>query len=301
MKKITIIVTLLMLGFLGWYFLLKSYDYQVTFNTSNPSGVVFNTISAWNFEDTTKKNNVTTYAKIPFSKLRQELSVSDSLINIDWDIVKTSDSITKVIAYVTDKNNSLIQKLKVPFMKTDFVNRSISIVKKIKEKLDAYKDRYKVGTIEISKIPQQYCAYISIESKLSEKANKMMANNSYIISYLEANNIKISGHPFLEVTKWNIIDNTISFNFCFPIPFSKDYKSTNDIKFKTTKEQPALKTVFNGNYRISDCAWFSIIDYAERNDIKIEKLPTEIFFDDPHSGGNELQWQSEIYMPISTN
>ncbi|WP_339916728.1 hypothetical protein [Yeosuana marina] len=301
MKKIKFFIVFIVLGFLGWYFFLKSYDYQITFKTKNPTGVVYNTLAVWNNWEPPKNESVTTYTKIPFSKLSQELHVSDSLIDIEWNIVKEADSLTKVTAYITDKNNSLIQKLKLPFVKTDFVKRMISTVKRIQVEFKDLNGEYKVGTIETSKIPKQYCAYISLESKLSEKATKMMANNYYILTYLEDNNIEIKGHPFVEVTKWNEIENTMSFNFCFPIAFNENYQSPSDIKFKMTEEKPALKTVFNGNYRISDCAWFSIIDFAQQHKVNIERLPTEIFFNDPHSGGNDLEWKAEIYMPLNNN
>ena len=70
------------------------------------------------------------------------------------------------------------------------------------------------------------------------------------------------------------------------------------MKFKKTTEKRALKTIFNGNYKISDRAWFSIIDYASTKGVEIEQLPVEIFRNDPHSGGNPLEWEAEVYMPI---
>jgi len=298
MKKIKFIIVFLLVGFLGWYFFLKSYDYQITFQTAHPTGVVYNTLLTWNNWESSENKAVTIYAKTPFSKLNQELHVSDSIINIEWKIIRNNDSLTKVTAYLTDKDNSFIQKLKVPFVKTDFQNRMISTVKRIKEQLRDSEKKYKVGQVEMSKIPKQYCAYISIESKLSEKANKMMEVNSEIVNYLFDNSIEIEGNPFLEVTKWNEEENSLSFNFCFPVAYNDDYTPYSDIKFKMTEEKPALKTVFNGNYRVSDCAWFSLIDYAQQNKINIERLPTEIFFNDPHSGGNELEWKTEVYMPI---
>ncbi|MFH4969432.1 GyrI-like domain-containing protein [Gaetbulibacter sp. M240] len=262
--------------------------------------MVFNTLAAWNNWEPPSNKMVKTYSAVPYSKLNQELQVSDSIINIEWEIKRT-DSVTVVTAYVKDKNHSLIQKLKVPFVRTDFVNRMIATVKRIQKELNALSKEYKVGPMENSKIPKQYCAYISLESKLGEKASKMMASNAYILTYLEDNNIAIMGHPFVEVSQWNKEKGSMTFNFCFPVAHNEDYQSTEDIKFKMTQEKPALKTIFNGNYRISDCAWFSIIDFAEQKNIDIERLPTEIFFNDPHEGGNDREWKAEIYMPLNNN
>ena len=37
---------------------------------------------------------------------------------------------------------------------------------------------------------------------------------------------------------------------------------------------------------------------AEINDIAINRLPIEIYLNDPHGGGNDLEWEAEIYMPL---
>lgn len=297
--KIALAILILLTGV--WYFLIKDYDYKITFKTPQATGIVYSSLLEWNNWEASGSKAVITVTKQPFSNLEQELKVSDSIINIKWEIVRESDSITKVSAYLTDKNNSLLQKLKAPFGKSDFVKRGLSTVKRIQKELKEIENRYRVGRIEMSKIPKQYCAYVSLESKLNEKANQMMGSNAFIITYFEDNNIEIIGNPFLEVTHWNEQENTVAFNFCFPIAFNENYKNSEDLKFKMTEEKPALKVLFNGNYRISDCAWFSIMDYAKRNKIDIEKLPTEIFFNDPHSGGDELEWKTEIYMPIKSN
>ena len=118
------------------------------------------------------------------------------------------------------------------------------------------------------------------------------------MNYIKDNNIKLTGHPFLEITEWDVVEDLIKFNFCFPIQERDEYPATNDIKFKQTEEKVALKTIFNGNYKISDRAWYAILDYAEIKNIDIEELPIEVYLNDPHSGGDDLKWEAEIYMPL---
>ncbi|WP_242082817.1 hypothetical protein [Aestuariivivens sediminis] len=284
-----------------WYFFIKSYDYKITFRTTQASGIIYQTLLGWNNWEPLNNKKVQTLEKIPFTGIKQQLDLSDSIIDIRWKICRVSDSLCQVNAYLSDRKNGILQKLKVPFVKTDFVKRGLSIVKRIQRELNDLDERYKVGKVEISKIPEQYCAYVSLESKLEEKANQMMVNNSYILSYLQDNNIEIIDAPFLEVTQWNADDGYLFFNFCFPVSNTKNYRDFEEIKFKTTNEKLALRVSFNGNYRISDCAWFTLIDYAERNHMEIEKMPTEIFYNDPHNGGNELDWAAHIYMPIKTD
>ena len=68
--------------------------------------------------------------------------------------------------------------------------------------------------------------------------------------------------------------------------------------FKTTKEQKMLKAIFNGNYRISHIGWYYLLDHAERNNLTINPLPTEIFLNDPHEGGNSIEWNAHILVPL---
>ncbi|WP_242121051.1 hypothetical protein [Aestuariivivens sediminicola] len=293
-------IAVLSIGVL-WYVFFKPYDYRITFKTTQASGIIYQSLMGWNNWQTVNKDVVKTFDKIPFSELQQELNLNDSVFDIRWKINRISDSVCQVHAYWSDRKNGLMQRLMVPFVKTDFVKRSLKTVKRIQRDLNDLHERYYSGHIEFAKIPEQFCAYISLESKIEEKANQMMANNSYILGYLQDNNIEIVGPPFLEVTQWNEKEGYLKFNFCFPVDNNRTYKEYEDIKFKKTDEKSALRIKFNGNYRISDCAWFNLIDYAERNHIDIHKLPTEIFYNDPHNGGDELEWEAEIYMPIQTH
>ena len=73
---------------------------------------------------------------------------------------------------------------------------------------------------------------------------------------------------------------------------------TKTINFKQTEEFKALKAIFNGNYRLSDRAWYELIDHAQSLGLDFEMTPHEIFRNDPHSGGNELEWVAEVYLPV---
>jgi hypothetical protein len=42
------------------------------------------------------------------------------------------------------------------------------------------------------------------------------------------------------------------------------------------------------------------MDYANSKNIGIEAKPLEVFFSNPNTGGDELSWKAEIYMPIKS-
>lgn len=285
---------------LGWYFFIKGHDYKITFETTQAPGIVYSTLTGWNNWEPTTNKVVKTISKRPFTNLSQELSISsDSLISIDWVIKRKNDSTTQVTALLTDKNHSFYQKLRVPFFKTDFVKCALSTLKHIKEGLIIHKSEYKLSHVSQSTIPKQYGVYMSLESSLHDKANQMIKHAGVLMQYIRENNIKISGDPFVEVTHWNLQEDTINFDFCFPISKQDSMPISKNIHIKALQEKPALKILFNGNYRVSDRAWFTLLDYAETNHIDIKNLPIEIFKNDPHSGESELTWEAEVYIPIN--
>lgn len=297
-KRIILFLTFSILILCAWYFFIKEYDYKITFKSTQAPGIIYNSLADLNDWKPQDSVTVTNLSKTPFTNLTQQFLIKNKAIKIDWLISRESDSITKVTALLKDTQNGFSEKLKVPFVKTDFVNLSIETLKKIKGGLKLQQDAYKLSTISSGIIPKQYCAYVTCTTKLYNKANEMIKNNFIVMEYLTENNVKLKGFPFLEVLNWNIDESELTFNFCFPIDEAENLLPSDEIKFKHTDEKQALKIVFNGNYRISDRAWFTIMDFAERNNIQLDLTPVEFFKNDPHSGSNELEWVAEIYMPI---
>lgn len=277
--------------FIGvWYFMIKDYDYKITFTTSQAPGIVYDRLTKWTDGET--------FEQIPFSEIHHKVVAGDSIFTFRWTFIRKNDSTTLVTAKIRDEKHSLKQKLQVPFYENGFVKSAISRVKKLGESLIENAENYKISKVSREKIPAQNCAYISLESEKQNKASTMVKNISIVMNYIKDNNIELVGDPFLEVTEWNLLEDTIKFDFCFPIEERDTYPEVNTVKFKKTKERDALKAIFNGNYKISDRAWYDILDHAEMNDVIIEKLPVEVFLNDPHSGGDSLEWEAEIYMPL---
>ena len=102
-----------------------------------------------------------------------------------------------------------------------------------------------------------------------------------------------------DVCEIELIKNdSIQYNFCFPIKQSDSLPKHPEIKYKRYYEKDAIKATYNGNYITSDRAWYALKEYADRNNIEIDLTPIEIFYNNPNMGGDELQWKAEIFMPI---
>jgi len=294
MKKISAIIGFVMAGFLLWYFIIKPYDYLVTFKVKTSAGTINQTIKLWN----TSIANLNPVKQENIANLSQQIEVNDSIHNYKWSISSVNDSISKVNVYVTDKEHSFANRISIPFGTTDFEKRIEYSVTDFIAKLKEHLKKIKVSVAGIDTTRSTYAAYISMKGLQIEKARGMMQNYSLLTSILSAENITMNGTPFVEITNWNTQNDSIAYNFCFPVIKSDSLPVDSRIQYKQYNGAKALKATYNGNYITSDRAWYALVDYAENNDIKIDKNPLEVFYSNPNFGGDELQWKAEIFMPI---
>ena len=294
-KKITWSIALLLLSVLVWYLFLKPNDYQITFKTKAIPGTINQTIKLW--ADGLENSKLVHQTNL--KHFSHQLQFGDSIYTYEWHIKPLNDSISRVKVFITDIKNSLSNKIAIPFSETDFEKRSINTVKNLAETLKEHIKSFKVKLIGLDEIPSKYCAYISLKSTQKQKSFKMMQNYSFLNSVLAQNNIKLDGRPFIQIEDWNMKRDSITYNFCYPIIKSDSLAQIKGIKYKQVQGRKAIKAVFNGNYTISDRAWYTLIDYAKKNNLSIEKQAFEIFHTNPNMGGDGLNWKTEIYMPLT--
>ena len=300
LKSIIRFIGIIALGLAIWYFFIKGYNYQVSFTTKQSPSIVYDHLANWSDGKSKSDSVVSIISKNPITGVVQSYKFGDSLFEFDWDLKMIDDKTTKVTAKVKDQQNAVMQNLYVLSSDNHFKNKSIATVKKFGESLVKNAENYRLHEIRDSVIPAQHVAYISVKSKTTEKASAMLKNIFYVMNYIkEHDSIQLNGHPFLEVTQWNTENDSLKFDFCFPINKMAKYPELpSNVNIKQTKERKALKTTFNGNYRISDRAWLQLRDYAKFHDVKINNLPVEVFYNDPHTGTNSLEWKAEVFMPI---
>jgi effector-binding domain-containing protein len=294
MKKFSAIIGFLTIGFLLWYLIIKPYDYLVTFKVKTSAGTINQSIKLWN----TSLENSSPIQQENLKNLTQQIIVKDSTFNYDWSISSVNDSISKVNVYVTDIDHSFANKISIPFGTTDFEKRTQNIITNFIDKLKEHLNKIRVRVVGIDSTRTTYCAYIPMKGLQIEKARGMMQNYSLLTSVLSAENIEMNGTPFVEITNWNTQNDSIAYNFCFPVIKSDSLPIDPRIQYKQYSGVKALKASYNGNYITSDRAWYALLDYAGNNDIEIVKKPLEVFYSNPNFGGDELKWEAQIYLPI---
>jgi len=294
MKKISAIVGFLSVGFLLWYLIIKPYDYLVTFKIKTTAGTINQSIKLWN----TSIENSRPIQQENLKNLTQQIITKDSTYNYEWSISALNDSISKVSVYVTDIDHSFANKISIPFGTTDFEKRTQNTITDFIEKLKEHLSKTRVSQVVVDSTRSTYCAFIPMKGLQIEKASGMMQNYSLLTSVLSVENIEMNGTPFVEITNWNTQNDSITYNFCFPVIKSDSLPKDPRIKYKQYNGVKALKAIYNGNYITSDRAWYALLDYAENHDIVVAKKPLEVFYSNPNFGGDELQWKAEIFIPI---
>ena len=140
MKKISAIIGFLTIGFLLWYFIIKPYDYLVTFKVKTTAGTINQSLKLWN----TSLENSSPIQQENLKNLTQQIKIKDSTFNYDWSISSINDSISKVNVYVTDMDHSFANKISIPLGTTDFEKRTQNTITDFIEKLKEHLSKTRV-------------------------------------------------------------------------------------------------------------------------------------------------------------
>lgn len=293
LNKGSLLIFLILLAYLLW-FVFKPYDYTVKFKLKTLPGTINQTIKVWN--NLLDKSEITEQTSL--NELKQRITFQDSTYLYNWSIYSINDSLSQVNIGIKDLDNSLKNRLTNLFTYSDFEKRVKTEVKDFIDLVDEHLKKIKITIVGEEDIPAMFCAYVPVKAKQFKKAQGMMQNYGLLNSVLLSNNIELKGRPFVEITYWDIKTDSIHFNFCYPIVKKDTLIEHPLIKFKAFKRTKAIKAIYNGNYITSDRAWYALMNYAEKKEIKIINKPVEVFHNNPNMGGNELNWKAEIYMPI---
>lgn len=293
-KKVLVSLGLLIIAGIVWYLFIKPYDYLVNLKVDAYPGIVNQTIKFWNGEIDSAK---ITESK-DFRHVTQIIKYNDSVHRYEWKIIPINDSTSKVKVYVKDLNHSLANKLEIPFKDTDFEKRTRKSLLGFLEILNEHLDDIKVTIEGESETRSTFCACTSNTTSQINKAMGMMKDYPLLNAVLLDNGVELNGPPILEVVDWNRETDSLTFNFCYPIIKSVILPKHPELHYKQLHAKKAIKAVYNGNYITSDRAWYALFNYAKTNDLEVNGLPIEIFYNNPNLGGNAINWKAEIFLPI---
>ncbi|WP_299800546.1 AraC family transcriptional regulator [uncultured Maribacter sp.] len=293
-KLITITIAIISIAIL-WYFFIKPQDYQIRVVAKANTGTINQALKAWN--KTLPEASIHQLGNI--GTLEQMVISGDSTHVYKWNISPINDSTSQIVVDVKDANFSLNNKIAVPFSDTNFEKQSRKTVTDFIESLNIHRKEFKITFMGEDELPSTYCACVEHKTLQSNKAFGMMESYPFINSVIASNEIQVNGVPFIETTDWNMQNDSISFNFCYPIIKTDSLPFIKNLVYKEFIGMKSLKAIYNGNYMTSDRTWYTLVDYAKENNIKIDPKPIEFFFNNPNMGGDALRWKAEVFIPIA--
>ncbi|MCM4160638.1 hypothetical protein FHG64_18445 [Antarcticibacterium flavum] len=288
-------IFLLLLAVLGiWYFILKSYDYSISFKAAGLPGEVYQKILAFDYENL---GNINDLNRTPFNEIEQQASVEGTNLEITWLFEEENDSTTRVKVLVNEENTFLsrLQLLTGSSTTQEILSQDL---KRLKWALEMDTEQYKVEITGMVPSPAATCACISLENKIEKKAGDMMQTIGRLAEFMKQNELEMAGKPRIQVNNWDLPANKIFYEFCFPIGTGSIKVPAKGIYFKDFPAKNSIHAIYNGNYMYSHLAWIRILDYAEKNNHEITKTPLEIFQENPELGGDSRFWRADIYLPL---
>jgi effector-binding domain-containing protein len=304
MKKtlvfITSIVLIILIGAIA-YLLNRPCDYHAHFTVkTTPDIAYFNILnwSIWNRKQAASSIEIT--SKNPVKNVSQKVVLNDTTLIFNWDFKQLNDSLTMIRACVSDPDRKLFNRVTVPFMNTPFKNSVRGNLLDIKKRMEIMLKTFHyefTGCCHFDKIS---CVYIALKSTPRGKARAMISNVVALNQFVTENNLELDGNPFVLIHHWNEVNDSISFDFCFPIERTDALPDHPEIKFKTVEGMDAVKTDFYGNYSISDITWYNLAEEANKLGYRSNGKLVEVYHNDPHTGGNELEWKAEIFFGVES-
>lgn len=304
MRKLSVtIAVIILLALIGGitYLLIRPYDYQAHFTVKTTPDIAFFNILNWDIWNRKMvSSNIETTSKNPVKSVSKKVLLNDTTLIFNWEFKKLNDSITMVKACVSDPDRKFYNRFTVPFINTPFKNSVRSNLLDIKTRLEIMLKKFHYETRGYSQFEERSCVYINLKSTPGGKARAMISNVVELNQFLKQNNLELDGNPFVVVHDWNEFKDSICFDFCFPISVTDSVPEHPEIKLMTVEGMDAIKTDFYGNYSISDIAWYNLAEQASELGFRINHKLIEVYFNDPHSGGNELEWKAEIFLGIES-
>lgn len=304
MRKIILFLLLVIAAGLAWYLFIKKYDYQFQMEAKYGPGAVYYEINEWkNFTPESDENISVTQGEY-FTSLTQLVNKGkDSAVELYWEFEKENDSVTEVSLNIRSSENKLSNRLAIinPFKSSIYIDTLKQRIIDFKKSLNNRQDTYRIKIEDtIVKSPNLDCICRSSKNiPVQKKAQEMLRNITTLEDYVISRELKLTGSPFVKVTRWNREKDLIDFDFCFPVNLAQDIRPVGEIEFRQVKSFSALKAIYNGNYRSSHLAWNDLLYKADEKNLNTNELPLEIFFNNPKVESDAARtWKAEIYLPV---
>ncbi|MGY5849818.1 SRPBCC family protein [Salegentibacter sp. F14] len=242
----------------------------------------------------------------PFSSIDQKISfdlpfgVSSS--DVYWKFQKMEDSTE--VTWGMKGNQSFMEKLSFtfrgetlsemmrPMMRKGLENLENSILKNM-EKFSINID----GVIQHGGGYYMYTTTASKISQVNQRVQKMIAD---VRTYMQDNNIEISGNPFTLYNERNENAGTAIFSAGLFTPSQVVTPNNSQVLNGNLPNQKVLRATLKGNYKNLPEVWTAAYDYIAENNLEInqEEDVFEVYITGPENNPNPAEWMTQVHFPI---
>lgn len=295
MKKIFAWTLVLMgAGFLSWYFFVRESDIEVHFKARTVAGDIVETLRIWDRSaDSTQIASVDSV----FEVVQQVRSLGHDYI-FKWELQAIDDSTTAVNVKITEPGHEWKNKLLVPFSTPPVEQAAAQLGRQFYDILQKHLDITSVTLEGLQSLEPRYCVCTTISAPQVEKASGMMKTYSFMLDFIEKNQLTVTGKPIVSITGWSHNQGKIRYDFCFPVAERPEMPVSDFFSYQTIGAEKALKASYHGNYITSDRAWYYLKEQAAREGLVPSAMPIEIFYNNPNTGIDEASWLAEIFLPV---
>ena len=299
-KKITfgVLISISMLAV--WYFLIKPYDYQVTFSAKMPIAGAFHYLA--NYTSRAPDFKRTTLVKddiVHFSKLTFEIPLAnEDNCKAIWYLEALSDTTTHFTVHAKAASGTIYHRWQALRFKSELARQFTAYVRTVAHSIRLHASRFEVQLPTADSLPPIHYVYVSLQGYLEQKAAEMMKADGMLTHYIQQNNLQVNGKPLTRVMQWDQQNNKVVFHYGFPIKAPNSPPPHPSIKVGHLPASKALRSTYFGNYAYSHQAWHILRAYTQRKGYQVSTLPIEVFYDTPHLGGDDRQWRAHAFLPV---
>lgn len=296
-RKVIVGFILFLVSGLTYYLFLKPSDYLVVFTVRESAEVVSQQAYQWrNWNRRYAGNRMTTSVTGNKNQLTTMVSLQDTTLKILWRFQALNDSTTRVTVGVSDHERRFHNRITAPFKATPFRSSIESNMVAFSESVHNLADRYNWVFNGLDSLKSVPVVYISFRTSARRKSGEMIGNVIELNQFVKENELELVGHPFIHAKYKGGFQDSIDFEFCFPIAKYDRVPEHPQIKFKFTEPARSLKAEYYGNYALSDMAWYRLHTKASDKRLLHKGELVEIFLNDPHSGGNDKEWRADVHL-----
>lgn len=166
----------------------------------------------------------------------------------------------------------------------------------VKEKMASY-------NINVDGITQHgggFFMYNTTAAAISDVGIKMAQMMPQVFSYMQENNIPMTGSPMTIYEQWDLTNGTTIFSSAIPTSTKVITPVGSPVLCGFMPSQKVVKTTLKGDYKNLQEAWAAANKYIVDNELEKDENAKdfEIYRTDPNTVPNPADWVTEIYIPI---